>query len=69
MPTGIAPGTRVEIRKRFDRTWARGFEVVSEEDEGYRVRRLSDASILPLVIPPDEVRTERERKKSDMWWY
>lgn len=69
MPTGIEPGTRVEVRKRFDRSWARGFVVVDEEGDGYHVRRMSDGSVLPLVIPSDDVRPEKARKHSSMWWY
>jgi hypothetical protein len=68
-PAGIAPGSRVEVRKRFDDSWARGFEVVEEHDEGYRLRRLSDGSELPLVIPREDVRPEKERKHASMWWY
>lgn len=68
-PAGLPPGTRVEVRKRFDNSWARGFEVVDDDGAGYRVLRLSDGSELPLVIPSDDVRPERDRKSSGMWWY
>ena len=64
------PGTRVEVRSRFDRAWARGFEVAEEvtEDRGhrYRVRRRSDGSVLPVLFDDEEVRAERP--KNDMWW-
>lgn len=62
----LAPGTRVEVRKRLDGEWARGFEIVSASHEGYRVRRLSDGGELPLVIGDDDVRKE---KKRGTWWY
>jgi hypothetical protein len=68
-PAVLPPGTRVEVRKRFDNSWARGFEVVGDDGAGYRVRRLSDGSELPLAIPPDDVRVERDRRSSGMWWY
>ena len=68
-PAGLSSGTRVEVRKRFDDTWARGFEVVEETDEGYRLRRLSDGSELPLIIPRDDVRGEKDRRHASMWWY
>lgn len=64
------PGTRVEVRSRFDQAWARGFEVAEQvpADQGlrYRVRRRSDGSVLPVLFGDDEVR--EERRKNDMWW-
>ncbi len=71
--TGANPGkgerlgvdTRVEIRRRFDHEWARGFIVTDVTDHGYRVRRAHDGVILPVVFDRAEVR--RERKRS-MWW-
>lgn len=69
-PAVLPPGTRVEVRKRFDNSWASGFEIVDDDGrDGYRVRRLSDGSELPLVIPSGDVRAERDRKNSGMWWY
>jgi hypothetical protein len=62
----LAPGTRVEVRKRLDGDWARGFEVLSASREGYRLRRLSDGSELPLLFHDDDVRKE---KKRGTWWY
>jgi hypothetical protein len=62
----LAPGTKVEVRKRLDGEWARGFEVVSAGRDGYRVRRLSDGGELPLTISDDDVRKERKR---GTWWY
>jgi len=66
----VDPGTRVEVRSRFDRAWARGFEVAEQvqADEGcrYRVRRRSDGAVLPVLFAGDELR--EERRKNDMWW-
>jgi hypothetical protein len=63
---GLAPGTKVEVRTSFDRSWARGFEVVEDLGaRGYRVRRLSDDVVLPAVLAPDDVRRERSRS---YWW-
>ncbi len=66
----MKPGTKVEVRDRFDRRWTRGFEVAENvetgEGAGYRIRRLSDGSVLPVVFGADEVRRE---KKKDFWWY
>jgi hypothetical protein len=62
----LEPGVRVEVRTSFDRAWASGFEVDAVSDEGYRLRRLSDGSLLPVEVPCDEVR--RERRDTNMWW-
>ena len=65
------PGTRVEVRSRFDERWTRGFEVaeVVSQDEPtavrYRIRRRSDGSVLPALFVDEEV---REEKKRTMWW-
>jgi hypothetical protein len=60
------PGTRVEVRSRFEDTWTTGFEVASVDDDGmYRLRRLSDGSVLPTRTGPDDVRRERKR---ETWW-
>ena len=64
--TDFSPGTKVEVRTTYDRTWARGFEVLDGCDEGYRVRRLSDGRELPATFPATEVR--RERRDANMWW-
>ncbi len=66
MAEGLAPGTKVEVRTSFDRSWARGFEVVEAlDDAGYRVRRLSDDVVLPVVVQAADVRRERS---SSYWW-
>jgi hypothetical protein len=63
----LPPGTRVEVRKRFDASWAHGFEVISVSDDGYRLRRMSDGHELPADFSAEEVRREKARK--DFWWY
>jgi len=55
----LALGTSVEVRRRFDQAWARGFEVASASDDGYRLRRQSDGAVLPVSFPPDDVRRSR----------
>ncbi|HVE94102.1 MAG TPA: hypothetical protein VNB24_04215 [Acidimicrobiales bacterium] len=60
------PGTRVEVRQRFDGRWARGFIVDSQDTDGYRLRRPSDDTILPVAFPPEDLR--EERKRQGMWW-
>jgi hypothetical protein len=63
----LEPGTKVEVRRRFDQHWSRGFEIAEADDAGYRLRRISDNTILPVTFPADEVR--EEKKKKGLWWY
>jgi hypothetical protein len=70
----MEPGTRVEVRTRFDQHWTRGFEVAdvrSAEGEGegearYLIRRRSDDSVLPSEFASDEIRSEKMGRS--MWW-
>jgi hypothetical protein len=52
----FAPGTRVEVRRRFDQAWARGFVVHDAAEGGYRLRRTSDGAVLPVAFPDSELR-------------
>ena len=65
------PGSRVEVRSRFDQRWARGFELVevvqAEGEDRYRIRRRSDGSVLPALFIDDDIREEKKRSSS-MWW-
>ena len=65
----VRPGTRVEVRSRFESRWSRGFEVADmQRAEGrpvYKVKRRSDGSILPALFAEDDVREERRR---GTWW-
>ena len=67
----VRPGTRVEVRNRFDAKWTRGFEVADlvdgDEPNGpkYRVRRRSDGAILPATFTRDDLREENRR---GTWW-
>jgi len=64
----VRPGTRVEVRSRFEAAWSRGFEVAERVDAArprYRVRRRSDGSILPVLFEEDDLREERRR---GTWW-
>jgi hypothetical protein len=55
-PHGV--GTRVEVTNRFDRRWSRGFEVAEIVGAGYRLRRLSDGLVIPVVFSAPEVRAD-----------
>ncbi len=63
----MQPGMRVEVRSRFDQSWARGFEIAEVVEGGYLVRRLSDGKVLPIAFSDDDLR--REKKKQGLWWY
>jgi hypothetical protein len=55
------------VRNRYQGTWVRGFEVAEFTDGGYRIRRLSDGSILGDFFTRDDVR--RERSRQGFWWH
>jgi hypothetical protein len=65
----VRPGTRVEVRSRFESHWSRGFEVAACDDSYsppvYKVRRRSDGAILPVTFSEDDLREERRRQT---WW-
>lgn len=67
MADELSPGDKVEVRRRFDAQWARGFEVVEHTDTGFRVRRVSDGEVLPAEFAEDDVR-EARRRADDFWW-
>jgi hypothetical protein len=54
--TGIPVGSEVEVRRRFDQAWARGFTVFEHDAGGYRLRRLSDGAVLPVSFPEADLR-------------
>lgn len=62
MESSAAPGTPVEVWARYTESWARGFEVSSCTEEGYRVRRCTDGVELPVVIAHGDVRVEHGRR-------
>jgi len=47
---------QVEVRSRYDGQWTAGFQVAERTEQGYRLRRLSDDTVLPVEFSPDEVR-------------
>jgi anti-sigma B factor antagonist len=56
---GLHVGDRVEVATRFTGTWATGFEVAAVTAAGYRIRRLSDRTVLPIAFGHDDVRPEQ----------
>jgi hypothetical protein len=63
----LTPGTKVDVRNRYQGTWVRGFEVAEVADGGYHIRRLSDGSVLGELFSRDDVR--RERTRQGFWWH
>ena len=63
----LAPGTRGDVRNRYQGTWTRGFEVAEFTEGSYRIRRLSDGSILNELFSRDDVR--RQRNRQGFWWH
>ena len=60
-------GDKVEVRRRFDSQWARGFEIVDVDDNGVQVKRTSDGEVLPVRFAMDDVRAAHKRA-NDFWW-
>ena len=64
MPTATALAARslhlvgqtVEVVNRFDGSWCAGFTIAAVVAGGFRVRRLSDGVVLPVVFPIGTVR-------------
>ena len=65
--SALTPGTKVDVRNRYQGTWVRGFEVAEVADGGYHIRRLSDGSVLGELFSRDDVR--RERTRQGFWWH
>ncbi len=63
----LEPGTAVEVRQRFDQRWTRGFEIAAVDAGRYRLKRLSDGTVLPTDFGAAELRPERKRRQG-MWW-
>jgi len=57
----------VDVRNRYQGTWTRGFEVAESTEAGYRIRRLSDGSVLDELFSRDDVR--RQRSRQGFWWH
>jgi len=49
-------GAPVVVRNRYLGTWSQGFEIVAIHAQGCLIRRASDGSVLPEVIPFEDVR-------------
>jgi hypothetical protein len=57
----LSVGTRVEVRDRFCAAWNAGFEIAAATRRAYRVRRLSDAYVLPVEFDVIDLRPVEAR--------
>jgi hypothetical protein len=54
-------GAAVTVRTRYLGSWTEGFEIAEQLEGGYRIRRVSDRSVLPEVVRPIDVRVAPEQ--------
>ncbi len=52
----LVVGDHVEVRRRFDQQWAKGFTVADCTHAGYLLRRDVDQALLPVPFPPTDLR-------------
>jgi hypothetical protein len=64
MGPALSPGTHVEVQSGLDGTWQPGFVVEEVTEDGYRLRRELDDTVLPS-LPHQRVRRRRQRST---WW-
>ena len=55
----LTTGTEVEVRVRYDGSWARGFEIAHSDGGNYYLRRRSDGVVLPVPFPAVALRCTR----------
>jgi len=60
-------GDPVEVHTQFNDSWADGFEIAERVPEGYRVRRLTDRSLLPGYTSEADLRPRREAGVMPRW--
>jgi hypothetical protein len=48
--------TQVEVRNQLDWRWSSGFVVAGIDAGRYRLRRLSDGAVLPVLFGEDSLR-------------
>ncbi len=60
----IRPSADVEVWCRSLNTWSAGFVALDVSEEGWRVMRRSDRSVLPVRFSPAEIRPARSSRRS-----
>ena len=54
-------GESVDVHTKYNDSWSSGFEIAAVVAEGYRVRRVSDGSLLPGFTSEHDIRASDER--------
>ena len=54
-------GELVEVHTKYNDAWVSGFEIAEVVDGGYRVRRISDGTLLPNRTTEADVRPASDR--------
>ena len=52
----LQTGGRIEVWNRYLGSFAGDFEIASVADDGYRIRRTSDAEVLPHNFAAEDIR-------------
>jgi len=69
LASDIVPvGAAVAVRTRYLGSWVTGYEVAELLDDGYRLQRLSDGSVLHDVIAFADVQEVRKGRGYEMGW-
>jgi hypothetical protein len=55
----LTVGVPIEVRSHFHGDWTHGFEIAETTPDGYRLRRLSDRTVLPTEFPAHDIRCSR----------
>ena len=54
-------GDPVEVHTKYNDAWVAGFEIAEVVDGGYRVRRISDGTLLPNRTTEADLRPASDR--------
>ena len=54
-------GDPVEVHTKYNDAWVAGFEIAEVVDGGYRVRRISDGTMLPNLTTETDLRPASDR--------
>lgn len=58
---GLSIGDLVDVHTKFSDAWVGGFTIAAIVPEGFRVRRRSDASLLPGYTSDSDLRPSSEK--------
>jgi len=61
---GLTLGTHVELHSSFNDSWVAGFQIAVSDSSGYRVRRVTDGSVLPGYVSEGDLRVDADRERT-----